>query len=61
MSKRIAQSLSVNDPKRGDEIVFDSDVSFVDNIFTRLSRSAPGNQSILKHNPKKCFDPVALL
>jgi hypothetical protein len=32
MSKRVAQSLTVNDPKCHDEIVFDRDVVFVDHI-----------------------------
>jgi hypothetical protein len=46
MGESIAQSFSVNDSKRRDEIGFDGAIAIVDHIFVPLSFSASYNKPI---------------
>ena len=51
MSKGVAQSLTVNDSKRHDEIIFDGIVRFIGHIRSPFSR-AQQNKSIFRHDPR---------
>ncbi len=50
MSKRVAQSLPINDSKRYNEVTFNDAIAFVDRLFVLPFHSEPGSSATLRHD-----------